>query len=816
MQHAARCLAITSLLLAACRGRVPAAQAPAAPSAPKWRYAHEQSWLVAETLGSLDGLAHLARHKEARADAEVMPDVADAPAGRGYVFHVKTHQGEAFDLTIDDYLLSPAVFAPVAKRWLDGMTAHHVKNDRHVAGVLVSPTIGSLHAINVAVSDALTRDPLDVEAHEDAALLVAAFALKDHAAGHTDTRRLQTRIVAHLAMAQALRGTQTKSASGRLASVALLVLGRRNAAAIATLDNEPAIGSPDEKAWARALRLRATDDWRLASWDDNLTLFERLALFEAQNERIHTDRVMQRALALPQEQRQLADWGRIVLNGDSSVGQCQFAMHGWRWDMAETDQASRLFRGGIGVDGAAPAATLNVEPTTSEVRATAQGPQVEVIDWGTVAAFEQRQLGARLSYELACYERIYGLPDDTAKTAQSQEAMFGQVTLFPVETHRWVKTREDYERLAASGVRLVRERPQLVTQHLWMLLGRPTPLGRPVDLPPYTDWFVPLQPLGMNLPGRLEEMQVPAAAFDAVVAVDPYDTGAHWARIRLRHGEKPDYATVVAGLGPALEWTLEFMLAAGDLAPAGSAEQLKWLGRRCDIDADGCERLGYALKEAHEDEKAAEAYRRQWREGADRVLVANSMQWLVDYDNAHGKREEAFRIARDAADTFSARGLLTLAKLDEDTSDLDGAALVLRKMADRYASQHDLVEFYDRRLGKGETRWRNEREAAMKKLFPVGIEKVDAPPSGPPMDGVYLADVEPAGHAAGFQENDVVVSLDGTRVHSRDQWAYVWDLSKGAEKRILIWRQGQYIEVRRTFTGRNIGTHVYDYPKERA
>ncbi len=157
-----------------------------------------------------------------------------------------------------------------------------------------------------------------------------------------------------------------------------------------------------------------------------------------------------------------------------------------------------------------------------------------------------------------------------------------------------------------------------------------------------------------------------------LIALNPFDTGLRWAYAEQRFGDEPPYEKVAESYGPALDWDLSAMLNLAHLAGEKSPERR--LTRACGLEGDECSGLAWFLADVGEEVEAADAYRRFWHGGLDRVRVSNSVSWLVEYDRKHNHIDEAFEVARDAADTYSGSGLETLARLQEDTGDRASAA----------------------------------------------------------------------------------------------------------------------------------------------
>ena len=202
----------------------------------------------------------------------------------------------------------------------------------------------------------------------------------------------------------------------------------------------------------------------------------------------------------------------------------------------------------------------------------------------------------------------------------------------------------------------------MVTAHLWVLVLQAPTFAPAPEAPADTVWFDPPLPLGTHfshasLYGPHSKRRPPDATFEAIVRIDPFDTGTRWAYMKQRFGDHPSYEQILGAYGPALEWDLVSMRNIASRAKSNPIARREWLKRTCDSDPDYCGDLARFLVESGEEPAAAEAYRRWWREAIDRVGVANDVDWLVKYDVKHGRVDEAWKVARDAASTYSGAGL---------------------------------------------------------------------------------------------------------------------------------------------------------------
>jgi len=100
-----------------------------------------------------------------------------------------------------------------------------------------------------------------------------------------------------------------------------------------------------------------------------------------------------------------------------------------------------------------------------------------------------------------------------------------------------------------------------------------------------------------------------------------------------------------------------------------------------------------------------------------------------------------------------------------------------------------------------------------KDVFPRGVEKIDPGSlAGAPADGAVFTSESPAMVRNGVRKGDVVVAIDGWRVRSSGQYLTAREFDDDPDFRLIVWRDGKYVElpVRRLF--RSFGTQMVDYP----
>ena len=225
-----------------------------------WKHPDEETFLLAAVAQEIADMAAVARGTGAPA-APVR--VTSPPTSSGArPFRVEARAGGA-PVTIvvkpDPHLWAPAAYLPLAKALFAGTTRRPQPAAAPPSSLeaLTDLRAGVIEQENRRVSERLAKDPLDPAAHEDAALVLAAFALREAAGPFSDARPAISRLAAHLAVAAALRGPAAATPAGRMAEIALDTLVFRQAPALAALIAlQAAHHSAAEAAWIRALSLR--------------------------------------------------------------------------------------------------------------------------------------------------------------------------------------------------------------------------------------------------------------------------------------------------------------------------------------------------------------------------------------------------------------------------------------------------------------------------------------------------------------------------------------------------------------------------------
>jgi hypothetical protein len=195
------------------------------------------------------------------------------------------------DLKIDGPIWSPEVYRSVAEglaRAVELSAGASAKtDDTSLLAKLIDGTPETIEQQNEDVSESLQNDFASPELHEKAALLMGAFVIREHSGYFFEIRSPLSRLTAHLAMAQFLRGTDPFSINGRMAEAMMLMAVNDQAAALEQLrgmdTNDASIG-----AMARGLRARITGDYRELSVATDRSAFENIQWFHAMADSLGT------------------------------------------------------------------------------------------------------------------------------------------------------------------------------------------------------------------------------------------------------------------------------------------------------------------------------------------------------------------------------------------------------------------------------------------------------------------------------------------------------------------------------------------------
>lgn len=745
-------------------------------------------------------------------------------------------------ITVERYFWAPETFAPWATALL---TAAHwrapkefPRADLEYFSRLTNPTPETLTREDKRLSDALTTEPLNPELHEQAALLIGSFAMRQSAgAAFGDLRRPLSKMTAHLALAKSIRGKL--GPSGDLAEAVLCSLTGRETPALEIVDRlqgNAGIGqgvpATAPAIWSKALRMHNTGDYRLFGQPENASLLERLEYFRAL--RYSVDSAAATRFVLDHELEPLAEWTEIILAGHLSVADGnRWAEGALKMELAEyAAQYRNYFGKPIAREEAINALNAGWEQFP---KSNQEHPALNVLGWGAWAEQHQRQLCDLIETTSYWLGRLQGMPKSAADFEDQFTREFHALNLFPLI--RFYTSQDDSSTRSFNGrVRTIAaEHPQWVTFEHWqcarsemMRIDKPfsnapgstaprrsakqRPTPRPTSVPKidplFTSdhWFFPPMPVGTlydlsNRSGRSGMSGVNAVDIEAAKAMAPSNVTILQQHLLKTTNFKPTPDQTEAQFDRVSGYNVRAMKLVSSAVIADPVRYARVYGALCWFDPDRYVDLGKYFVQHGDEEKAVQAYQNAFDHATDRVHVSNTMGWLVNYYYDHGKTDDAMRIASDAADAYSQVGLVTMADLYDRMGRLDLAEWYLKKAQARYpeSTEEDLLDFYARNRDKSPAYAAAEKEFRSH-AFPNGADNVTLGDlHDPPEDGIIFNGTSERTTKAELQKGDIFVGLNGYRIHNVAQYHAARHPYNNPNVTFILWRGGKYLELKTIF-----------------
>jgi tetratricopeptide (TPR) repeat protein len=783
-----------------------------------WSRSDETSWLAAEVVTALDQMASARGAKSRPAKVETESHSPNAATLKVRLTHEHGHLLE-WNLDLAASVFSPAAYLPLARQLLGRPPSSPAAGEDPAPFLqrLTDARVSVLQAENQRVSAQLSRRLDDPEAHERAALLLAALALKEHAGPFADPRRTLCRLVAHLALASALRQGQPPGPAGAWADAARLALIGRQREALERIDRlEKA--SPGARAWANALRVRVTGDWRAIAKPLEATLLERLEIVRALGSKVGGTNALE--FLRRRNIEDVGDWARIGLNWGSVETGNAFVRQAQVRALVDLTDTYRAYFGrplpSSDIEG-----VLNASPSGPIATSGTGTVQVEVIDWGTWARFYQRHLVHAIVQADEHERSMLGRPEEADTAWRGALSRYGRLTLFPlavaqVAAGRGAPTsrgspRQEGDDGCRESASLWEERPEELTAANWdTLVHHCKAAFEAGTLPGGKRWFGEGPPWGtvFDLAARARLSHGSAAlSYQDLRALAPYDDVVLWRVFAERFGKigrtiLPGFAPLSLEaidelFGPLVDYDVRVMKERSHLLEDDPEAFARYYERIAAIDGNAWVELATYLCGRGRDVEAAAAFQKAIDDSPNRVLLGANLYWLVDYLEDHGESEKAFAAAREAADTYSNVGLATMARLMERRRQWEEAEAWYKKQAERYQDDRDLNGFYLRYdLAHHDGRYQEQAAHARSALFPDGLRKLDPLDlKGRPTEGVRVKRAAPRFEPLGIRVGTMVVSIHGYRVRNLVQYRALREMNGTSMAVATIWSGNEYREV---------------------
>ena len=731
--------------------------------------------------------------------------------------------GLKLDLNVNGSIWSPGVYRDLAAALARpaGLSAGatKIRGDTALLSKLLSGTPDTIEQENQTLSDALEKDFTNPELHEQAALLLGAFLLREHSGHFFEIRSPLSRMTAHLAMARFLSGADSYGVNGRLAEAMLLTLVNDEAPALEQLKsvdtNDTAVAG-----MVRALHTRNTGDFRPLTEVTGRSRVESVAWFAAMADYASTPSAW---LKLDDEQKQTIDFVRVANEEGYSVemghellrASIPLELQEIR-SVYELSHHKKLSRTGL-------TTALNEVPE----RCFSSGPgreiRVRIIGWGQWAMFFQRHLCHAVQQNFYFMNRKWGVPDDAKEFAAQCEREFGGLRLYPFVRRFNCTDIKAYHKSVDDGFKVTVATPHLVPAECWNYLCYRVsfaPLYAPNPNLHINEWHNHNPPPGTvyNLHPRLNHPSLTSrpdavARFEQLHELAPYDCRIANFILEKKYNNRPTHDQAMALYGVVLPYSVFALQTVANTVYDQPGQYEKLMLQAAELNpACYYDLSGYALNHTNED-KAAQYIDKACDTDPDSVRVSNHAEWRVRYYLKKGQTDKAREIADFAGEVYSSRGLTAKAVFMETTTNYDGAFEWFAKIEERYDNSSPLIAFCQRyKALTGDTRFDLELQKRVKKLFPKGMEKVSLGDfHAAPTDGVLIRQQNDLLLSAGLKRGDVIVALGGVRVHTLAQYSYIRDLQDTPELDLIVWQGNAYHEIKSKPPNRRFGVNFGDY-----
>jgi tetratricopeptide (TPR) repeat protein len=722
-------------------------------------------------------------------------------------------------LEVNGPIWSPEIYDGVAKMLANavGLGAGTVagSDDTALLTRLTDGTATTIEKENQRLSTELENDFTNAALHEQAAILLGAFTLREHSGDFYEIRSPLCRITTHLAMARYLSGGNLSATNGQMAGVILSTLMHNQAAALEHLSN---IRTNDAAlmSWVRALQARNTGDYRPLDKMNGLSGIEGVNWFYALDNSANTDIAWSK---LNDVQKGIPDYVRIANEGDFSVGAghqllalalpLEFQEIGAVYQMSQQKKLQK--------EEIVPA--LNQMPDRCFSPDVDKQMGVHIIGWGLWAGFFQRQLCHAIQQDFDFLQRRWGVPDEAKKFSTKCDQLLDGLRLYPFVRRFNCTDVASYHKSVDDGFKVTVATPQLVPARCWNFLCywfTPDEWYKPNPNPHINEWHKHNPPPGTayNPLPRLDHPSLTSHpdAVDKLHEIAPYDRNIAWYIWKTKYKTKPTYEQASTLFQPVLSYDYFAMEKVADTVEDQPVKYEQLMFKAAELNPSDYFKLADYF-EPRNDDKAAGYIEKGNSQDPDSVRASDYASWLIKYYLKKGRTEAARREADFAGEVYSSMGLQAKAEFLEATGDEAGAFQWYSNIEERYDESGPVVAFCIRYKNRtGDTRYDGELNKRMAKLFPQGIEKVSIGDfKAPPTDGVLINEATDLAGAAGLKVGDVIVAINGIRMHNFNQYSCGREFDATPEMNLIVWQGNRYNQIKASPPDHHFGGDFGDY-----
>jgi hypothetical protein len=393
-----------------------------------------------------------------------------------------------FELKVEDPIWSAHVYNGITTALAKYVGLNTLERSQRGVGTallgnLTDGLAATVERENIKLSMALQNDFNNPVLHEQAAILLGAFALREHSGDFYDIRFPLCRMTAHLSFANFLLGRNLPDINGRIAEAMLLTLMNDQAAAVKELrDIEPTDGTLTN--WVRTLLCRNTSDYRTLTGLVAPSMIERIAWFHGFSKAANPDLAWIKIGKLPDFCRVAEEEGYSVETGNDLLQLSLKLELGEISAVYEISQGRKLTQAEL-------VTVLNQTPEPFYATEGTSAVPVRVIGWGLWALFFQHHLGHTLMHNFNILTQKQGLPDDARSFSTRMDQTFGGLRLYPFVRRFNCTDVESYHLSVDDCYKLTLQVPHLVPAMCWNYICYEVPFAQqytPYDSLHVNEW----------------------------------------------------------------------------------------------------------------------------------------------------------------------------------------------------------------------------------------------------------------------------------------------------------------------------------------
>ena len=781
-----------------------------------WQFENEQQWLV-DSIGRDIAETLLFAKLHDRADPKFLPteitfktNIVDQTAGT-YSFALSDQLAGVqsdYKFTLEDYVWSTKNYEPYAAKLLQDLqlTPPAVSEipKEFLATMANCDTVG-LIAENERVSKALTEHPLDAGLHEQAALLQAKFNMEEVAGAFTEDRPQLSCGCAHLSIARALNSNKLGKV-GQLAEVALELMSVRDGMVIGRLDEmykqagADAAADPTAAAtmqsWIRALRIRATHDFREYDEKNHTAIEESQYVLRYCNDRgaeemltyigkHHGNGISDALLRILANNNYSVEVGHVVSTRIVPAEINSFFKDYVAYKKTKPENPSRAFD------------DLNLTSKRCLTVDKDGTTRLNVLSWDDLAAFHCRHILSAIRLEYNFYQYNYGVPEMAKNTIAQTKKAFADVTLQPVAMSDFKLEPSDLADVLVASQKLLLTKPELITSSNWQYIRDLAKTQAPQTvLVEGGQWFDPPIPMGTAFfffsRQDFSNSKTDLAELTKLRGYCPffYNLDEDW--LKKKYGAHPTPEQYQEAFGKLGDYSIAAMQVISDEATPWPDKFIPLEEKVAKLVSDAYFALGDYCVLNNRPEQAAKYYEIGIKNSQNAVLVANESDWLIEYRFSHGQKEKAKELADYSGDVFSSSGLNAMGRYYEKAGNLTKAEKAFRDIKERYETSGELAAFLIRNSVRN-PKYLIEGRALTKEIFPHGMKRIVlADLKNPPQSGILIKGPDTLSPSSPLKKDSIIVGINGYEISNRPQYDLAAALSTGRSINVVFWNGKSY------------------------